>query len=260
MVEDTIAKMKRITRLLQRTIGRDVDFQEVAESLGDETGADVYVLDRDGEVLGKHCELGGRCETILKRLSLEKVFPDEFNQWLLAIGHTLVNYREDDNYCAFNKEIKCGVEEETLMVVPVRAGGKRMGTLVFVVSGSEFSQGDILMGECGATAVGMEILHAETDKKAKEQRRKDKAQMAISVLSFSELKAIKYIFDEIGGDRGFLVASKVADTIGITRSVIVNALRKLESAGIIESKSLGMKGTYIRALNHDFLEELEHAI
>ncbi len=39
-----------------------------------------------------------------------------------------------------------------------------------------------------------------------------------------------------------IVASKVADRVGITRSVIVNALRKLESAGVIESRSLGMKG------------------
>ena len=36
--------------------------------------------------------------------------------------------------------------------------------------------------------------------------------------------------------------------------VIVNSLRKLESAGIIESKSLGMKGTYIKVLKGYFLE------
>ncbi|MDX5324286.1 MAG: GTP-sensing pleiotropic transcriptional regulator CodY, partial [Exiguobacterium sp.] len=44
---------------------------------------------------------------------------------------------------------------------------------------------------------------------------------------------------------------------GITRSVIVNALRKLESAGVIESRSLGMKGTYIKILNDNFLFELQ---
>lgn len=44
--------------------------------------------------------------------------------------------------------------------------------------------------------------------------------------------------------------------MGITRSVIVNALRKLESAGVIESRSLGMKGTYIKVLNDKFLNAL----
>ena len=54
-----------------------------------------------------------------------------------------------------------------------------------------------------------------------------------------------------------LIASKIADRVGITRSVIVNALRKFESAGIIESRSSGMKGTYIRVLNDLVFEELE---
>jgi transcriptional pleiotropic repressor len=53
------------------------------------------------------------------------------------------------------------------------------------------------------------------------------------------------------------VASKIADRVGITRSVIVNALRKFESAGIIESRSSGMKGTYIKVLNDYIFEELE---
>lgn len=39
--------------------------------------------------------------------------------------------------------------------------------------------------------------------------------------------------------------------------VIVNALRKLESAGVIESRSLGMKGTFIKVKKEKFLDELE---
>lgn len=68
-------------------------------------------------------------------------------------------------------------------------------------------------------------------------------------MSFSELEAIIHIFDEMDGKEGILVASKIADRVGITRSVIVNALRKFESAGVIESRSSGMKGTYIKVLN-----------
>ncbi len=52
------------------------------------------------------------------------------------------------------------------------------------------------------------------------------------------------------------MASKIADRSGITRSVIVNALRKLESAGVVESRSLGMKGTRIKITNSKFKDEL----
>ena len=63
--------------------------------------------------------------------------------------------------------------------------------------------------------------------------------------------------NELDGDEGILVASKIADRVGITRSVIVNALRKFESAGVIESRSSGMKGTYIKVLNDVIFDELE---
>ena len=67
---------------------------------------------------------------------------------------------------------------------------------------------------------------------------------------------MKHIFQELGSLEGVVIASKVADRVGVTRSVIVNALRKLESAGIIESRSLGMKGTFIKVLSPLFVEEL----
>lgn len=81
-------------------------------------------------------------------------------------------------------------------------------------------------------------------------------QMAIGTLSYSEIEAVQQIFAELDGDEGLLVASKIADRSGITRSVIVNALRKLESAGVVESRSLGMKGTRIKITNSKFKEEL----
>ena len=36
----------------------------------------------------------------------------------------------------------------------------------------------------------------------------------------------------------------------------MNALRKFESAGVIESRSSGMKGTYIKVLNDAIYSEL----
>src|SRR5699024_12168273 len=115
----------------------------------------------------------------------------------------------------------------------------------------------LVLAEYGASVVGMEILQGISEEKEEEARSTAVVQMAFSSLSFSELEAIDRIFEELDGTEGLLVASKVADRVGITRSVIVNALRKLESAGVIESRSLGMKGTYIKVLNEKFLVELE---
>ena len=40
--------------------------------------------------------------------------------------------------------------------------------------------------------------------------------------------------------------------------MIVNALRKFESAGVIESRSSGMRGTYIKVLNDAVFDEIKN--
>ncbi|MBC7105339.1 MAG: GTP-sensing pleiotropic transcriptional regulator CodY, partial [Firmicutes bacterium] len=141
-------------------------------------------------------------------------------------------------------------------VVPILARGSRLGTLILAQFDEHFTEGDLILAEYGATVVGMEVMRARVDRMEEEARKRAAVQIALGTLSYSELDAIKHIFEQLEGEEGLLVASKVADRAGITRSVIVNALRKFESAGVIEARSLGMKGTYIRVLNNCLFEEL----
>ena len=115
---------------------------------------------------------------------------------------------------------------------------------------------DLVLGESGAAVIGLEIQRRKSLEREEEVRLTSMVQMAIGTLSYSEIEAVQQIFAELDGNEGLLVASKIADRSGITRSVIVNALRKLESAGVIESRSLGMKGTRIKIINSKFKEEL----
>ena len=143
------------------------------------------------------------------------------------------------------------------MIVPVVGGGRRVGTLLFVKSKGEFNEDDEVIAEYASTAIGMVISVAIDEEYEAEIEERRMARSAIRSLSYSEIMAVQHIFDELEGDEGLLVASRIADEAGITRSVIVNALRKLASANVIESRSLGMKGTYLRILNKEIRRELE---
>ena len=162
-------------------------------------------------------------------------------------------YSEHTVFPVENREL---FKEGLTTIVPIIGGGERLGTLILGRLTNEFHDDDLILGEYGGTVVGMEILREKSEQIEVEARTKAVVQMAINSLSYSELEAIEHIFEELDGNEGLLVASKIADRVGITRSVIVNALRKLESAGVIESRSLGMKGTYIKVLNNKFLNEL----
>ena len=105
--------------------------------------------------------------------------------------------------------------------------------------------------------VGLEMMRSVNEENEEEKRKVAIVRSAINTLSYSELEAILHIFDELDRNEGILVASRIADRVGITRSVIVNALRKFESAGVIESRSSGMKGTYIKVVNDVVFDELD---
>lgn len=175
----------------------------------------------------------------------------------MRITETRANLTQERNACVFNMEEGCVFCNKISTFVPVMGGGERVGTLVLAKFNTEFVDSDLVLAEYGATVVGMEILRVKAERAEEEARKKAAVQIAVGTLSYSELEAVEHIFAELGGTEGLLVASKIADRVGITRSVIVNALRKFESAGVIESKSLGMKGTYIRVLNEYLLEELD---
>lgn len=188
----------------------------------------------------------------------DRQFPEEYTKNLFNIPETSSNLDINSEYTAFPVENRDLFQAGLTTIVPIIGGGERLGTLILSRLQDQFEDDDLILAEYGATVVGMEILREKAEEIEEEARSKAVVQMAISSLSYSELEAIEHIFEELDGNEGLLVASKIADRVGITRSVIVNALRKLESAGVIESRSLGMKGTYIKVLNNKFLIELEN--
>jgi len=251
-----LQKTRTINAMLQRGAGKPVNFKEMAEILCEVIEANVFVVSRRGKLLGFAIKQSIENERMKKMLE-DRQFPEEYTNSLFNITETSPNLDINSEYTAFPIENRELFKTGLTTIVPIIGGGERLGTLILSRLDAEFHDDDLILAEYGATVVGMEILREKAEEIEEEARSKAVVQMAISSLSYSELEAIEHIFEELSGTEGLLVASKIADRVGITRSVIVNALRKLESAGVIESRSLGMKGTYIKVLNDKFLVELE---
>ncbi|ANB61091.1 GTP-sensing pleiotropic transcriptional regulator CodY [Anoxybacteroides amylolyticum] len=251
-----LQKTRTINAMLQKAAGKPVNFKEMAETLCEVIEANVFVVSRRGKLLGFAIKQSIENERMKKMLA-DRQFPEEYTNNLFNITETSPNLDINSEYTAFPVENRELFKTGLTTIVPINGGGERLGTLILSRLDREFDDDDLILAEYGATVVGMEILREKAEEIEEEARSKAVVQMAISSLSYSELEAIEHIFDELDGTEGLLVASKIADRVGITRSVIVNALRKLESAGVIESRSLGMKGTYIKVLNDKFLTELE---
>lgn len=256
MSSTLLAKTRNINRLIQSTAGESVDFGEIAHVLRDVIGANVYVVERGGRLLGHALMTEFQCAVIEREILTKGFFPESYNDRLLRVNHTSPNLLPERGRCVINRDLECDCVDKITTIVPINGAGERLGTLMLARFKQAFTDEDLILAEYGATVVAMEMLRVKSQRIEEEARKKAGVQIALATLSYSELEAVRHIFAELDGAEGLLVASKVADRVGITRSVIVNALRKFESAGVIESRSLGMKGTFIRVLNEHLLEEL----
>lgn len=252
-----LEKTRLINKILQNTKGQYVDFKEIALVLKDVIQANVYIADNEGNILGYAVLNEFECEIMVNEVLNKGFFPKRYNDFLLREDELRDNLKVKTNKCAFLEETDCIFTNKILTVIPIIGGGQRQGTLLLARFGIPFNDEDLILAERGATVIGMEILRARAEEIEEEARNRAVIKLAVDTLSYSELEAVQEVFKELEGDEGLLVASKIADQLGITRSVIVNALRKLESAGIVESRSLGMKGTHIKVLNPYLQEYLE---
>lgn len=245
-------KTRKINRLLHNNNSSKVVFNDICEVLNEILASNVLVVSKKGKVLGS-----GQWKDVevIHELIDNEVgshIDEMLNERLLSILSTKENVNLQT--LGFSPEVVKGYQA---IVTPIDIAGERLGTLFIYKKDELYEIDDIILSEYGTTVVGLEMLRSVNEESAEEIRKEQIVQSAISTLSFSELEAIIHIFDELEGTEGILVASKIADRVGITRSVIVNALRKFESAGVIESRSSGMKGTYIKVVNDYIFEELD---
>ena len=241
---------RKIEKLLHNNTGK-VIFNDICEVMSDILRSNMLVISKKGKVLGY-----GENEHVMP---VGELINDQFgsfvdealNERFLGILSTNENIQLGTLGFLQDDALKTGI------VAPIGIAGERLGTVFLYKNEEKYDIDDIILCEYGTTVVSLEMLRAVTEETAEENRKISVVRSAIGTLSYTEMHAIVHIFEELNGTEGILVASKIADKAGITRSVVVNALRKFESAGVIESRSSGMKGTYIKVLNDAIYSELD---
>lgn len=236
-----LKRIKSFLDLLQ-TQGNDLTYADLISALKEASDNSIYLVDKNGRILAHSVDSEFSDSGYDEEWLVNERVPDELNNSLLRIG-AVTEFE--------------GFETANILVAPVVGGSRRVGSLLFAGTDAKFDDDDMVIAEFAATAIGMIIANRIDLQQEDEAQEVKLARSAINSLSYSEILAMQHIFDELDGNEGLLVASRIADNAGITRSVIVNALRKLASAGVVESRSLGMKGTYLRILNKEIRNEFE---
>lgn len=254
MSEKLLSRIRKLNWVLSESTSGYISFDELCMIISEMLESNIYIMNKRGKVLSAKYDSGEEAPLSADE-SGNYYLPELYNKRMLELTETKSNLIYDSIKEFYSDEYTMASKYHT--IVPIIFGGKRVATLLLARQEKAYDDEDIAICEYGATVVGIEVSRGIALEEEEDIRLRNAVSMAIETLSYSELDAVTKIFAELKGDEGLLVASKIADKSGITRSVIVNALRKLESAGVIESRSLGMKGTRIKIINEFLRDEIE---
>ncbi len=246
-------RTRRIANLLQNNSGTKVVFSDICSVLSDVLCANVLMISRKGKVLGLAMDESLPCLDRLVKHEVGSYADETFNERLLAILSTKENASLE--VLGFTSDESQGC---VALICPVIISGERMGTAFFYRKGMIFDVDDIILCEYGSTVISLEMLRAEMEEDAHEDRKQKRVASALASLSPSEREGITLILREMktNGGAGIVVASRIAEESGLTRSTIVSAIKKLAGAGVLDAHSAGMRGTRISVRNTSVYQEL----
>ncbi len=245
---ELLDRIRTVNGLLQKNEKGKVVFTDICECMGNILSSDVVVLSRKGKILGRNSLIDEYL--VLRETAVGEKIENAVNRRLLSILSTQENVNPELLGLNGEKDMK-------LLVTPIEISGKRLGTMIVCRKKNGYSIEDIILCEYADTVLNLEMLRSETEEHEAEDRVEKMVKAAFSALSYSEALGAVKVLRNLKGNDGTVVASRVAENLGITRSVVVNGLKKLESAGIIETGSAGMKGTRINVVNKEIYREAD---
>ncbi len=228
---------------------------DLATTVSKVMNCNTYLINSNGDILSMSLPNGADCSQTAKDQPVS--LKADFKQRMAFTFQTVANLSVEG---CFIQENGCENTNNFISIVPIRNVRSNSGHLLFTKKGEQFSDEELIIAEAASLVASIFFYEFNLGEMGGEVNVPNNVQMVLDSLSFSVLKAISNVFNDLDGLEGFLVASKIADRIGISRSVIVNAMRKLESAGVVDSRSLGIKGTYIKVKNPHFLDALREKI
>ncbi len=244
--------IKSLNYLMKTVSKEDNILKEISYKICEVLKSEMIVLDIDGNVI---YEFNNKLPsfTLKNEINNDKTLELQVVKQLENIEDIKINVTLDNLY-TIRFERDC-LKDIYGLFIPLYMYKEKLGNVI-IYKNCAFEEDILLLCEYISSILSVFVWNNKSLKSSENQIKRQNIKTCISTLSYSELEAILCIFEEIEDGEGLVIASKIADKAGITRSVIVNALRKFESARVIETRSLGMKGTYIKVLNEYLLQEL----
>lgn len=247
---DNIRKLKSIIYSKRM---QDQDFASICAMLSDMLDSHVLLISDNGRVIS-----AGLNNRLSFRIKEFKHTPGEFldtdmHERVLRVMST--NERVDLSLFGVTD-----YASSCAMICPLIANDKRMGTLIVYRDQGFYQVDDVVTLEYAGAIISLSLLYAQFHQEDIESNLIAKLESGLASLSHAELLFVSSLPDHLRDNtEGVIKTAHIADSLHMSRSVVNSAMRKLASAGILDFRSCGMKGTHIKILNPYFLDRVRES-
>lgn len=256
-----VEKLRQLNEVFNESSSRLLHLNDLCKRLATIMSANVYLFKMTGSIFAHGTVTAYHCEHNINSLKT-LVLPEKYLTLFTSTNRAKFNIFEQHPTCTYEGVETCIYADRYYAMVPVFYNHKKWAGMLFVRYGTPFDVDDEALSEYISAIISMEILFGEQERLYNMAVKRARSQLAVKNLTYSELKATEQAISDLvkQGMEGTIMLNKISDESFVPHSTVSSALKKLESAGVIETRSKGVKGKHVKITNPFIEREIENAL
>lgn len=255
-MDSIVSKIQRLNTVFSKSSTTLISIDALCEELCGIIGCNIYLFNPKGDIFSSAVADKFYCDYTRHSLEdheLPHYYMDLFNKNNTSINDMYEAYPK----CTYQGVERCFYKNRYYSMYPIFSAFKKVAGILFIKYEEHFSESDNILCEYTCAIISIEMLRQEQEKIHQLSMEAAKAKLGVDSLTFSEKKAARAILEDIKGDSGEVFLNSIASKTYTTPSTVSSALKKLELATLISTKTRGVKGKRIIILNQNLRNEFE---
>ena len=254
-LRNIVSTIQELNNVFRQSVTTLIPLDELCKKLSNIITANIYLFYSSGEIFSYAVADSLSCK--YSESSLEsRQLPDYYLSVFDENDHSRFNVFEDIPLCTCEGVEQCIFRNRYYSVIPIFSNFKKTAGMLLIRYGESFNEDDQVLCEYTSAIISLELLRQEQDYIQQQSMEMARAKLAVSLLSSNELRAANELLQTLEGQKGTVFLKNIAHQVYVTHSTVSSALKKIESAGLIYTRSQGVKGKYVEILNPYLKKEI----
>ncbi len=245
---NVVDKIHQLNTVFGKSTSTVIPLSTLCDELCEIVGCNIFLFDKKGHIFAHSVYKGYTCPYIFDSLE-DKQLPNYYLEQFADKKAT--NIYEPCPSCTLEDVSKCAFDDRYYSIYPVFSNFEKVAGLLFMRYNDAFTSSDEVLCEYTSAIVTIEMTRQEHEKIHQTAYKAAQAQLAVNSLTNSEKNAVAEILNIVNKENGSaeIFLNAIAAQTYVTHSTVTSALKKLEAAGVIETKSMGVKGKFVQVIN-----------